>query len=244
MNQKTKLFFNKIKNISTKIKLLVVFFLLHISLFLTVIFYPTINISLKYFIFLTSIVIPILMGILIVFDSKKFIKLKKYNWFKFLLYVISIIFIIYSNQYASEEINKIFKVSSSNLPITTIVLTHIYAIKLFTEALIYISILILPLVLVFSLIYTISEPKYLLKLFVPLLLSGFYVAFIQAPHNLIFKYQETIIKEIAYKFDFNKQYYCKEFNNVDSVLFVNNKVLVKYQIPVENKEFEVKECRL
>lgn len=232
-----------LKDISYKRKLIFSFLGLHILLFSILVIFKNFPISIKYTLFIFIIIIPFLLAILIFIDNLYFKKLIRFTWFKFLLYISSVIFIIFSNSYASKEINNIFEVSSTYLPITSIFLTHIYALDIITYFTSIIALIIIPLLITFCLPFGLYSWKSVKSIILPIFLLGIYLSFSQAPNNVIFKHKEEIIKEIAYRFDFNEKYYCKHFNNVQSVLFIgDNKVLVKYKILQNKKEFEVKEC--
>lgn len=235
------LFKDKIINSSFKKKLISFFVILHIIFFGIFVNLSNLYPIIKYSIFISMLVLPFLILILIVLDNVYFDKLMKYIWFKSLVYLISTIFIIYANSYASTEINNIFEVSSSYLPITTIVLTHLYVLDIIS-GLIGIFLIFLSLAIGISIVYGLVYQNSLKKNIVPLLLLGVYLVIVKTPNDFIILNKEKIIKEIAYEFDFNKKYYCKKFENVDSVLFLSSTVIVKYIKPQNGKEFEVKEC--
>ena len=233
----------RLKNISSKKKLIFSFLGLHFLLFSILVIFENIYISIKYGLFICITIIPFLIAILIFIDNLYFRKLIRFIWFKFIIYISSVIFIIFSNSYASREINNIFEVSSTYLPITSIFLTHIYVLDIITYFIGIIAIVIIPLLITFILPFGFYSWENVKSIILSIFLLGVYLLFSQAPNNVIFKHKEKIIKEIAYMFDFNENYYCKHFDNVQSVLFIgNNKVLAKYKISQNKREFEVKEC--
>ncbi|MGK0256493.1 MAG: hypothetical protein ACI81I_001110, partial [Arcobacteraceae bacterium] len=157
-------------------------------------------------------------------------------------YIVFSIYIIYSNSYASTEINNIFNVSSGSFPVTTIFLTFYYALTLFIGILNKLDIywLIFGFPLAFIILLSLQKYKY----FSLIVSITIYISIIKGTNYPVLLYKNKIIKEVALKFDFNKNYYCSQIDNVDSVIFLqSDKLLVHYITSINNKEFDIKVCK-
>lgn len=229
---------NKIRKLSPKI--LIIFTLLALQFTFLILMIKVDNHIIDIFAYIGIVIIPFFIIVLLVLETYCFNRLMKFWTFKFFIYFISTSYIIFSNLYASTEINNIFEISSSLFPITTIILTLKYALTLFFD-------IIYPLHLLwtifFGFIIVILLFQKQLKLALILTFITIYLSIYIGVIIPSLKHQDSIVKQIAYKFDFNNKYYCKRFDNVDSVIFLpNDKVLVHYILPINKKEFSIEKC--
>jgi len=230
---------NKIKKLSPKI--LIIFSLLILQFLLTLLMIKIENFIIDTVSYITILIIPFFIMVLLALDTHWFNRLIKFWTFKFFIYFITTVYIIFANLHASTEINNIFDISSSEFPITTIILTFKYALILFFDTIYPLHLLW---TLFFGLVIIILLFLKKFKLSVILLAITLYLSMYIGVIVPILKHQDNIVKQIAYKFDFNKKYYCSKLKNVDSVVFLSNgKVLARYTIPLNGKEFEVIECK-
>ena len=103
-----------------KSKKTVIFFLILIQfLFLylnTTNFVPN---DYKFFLYSITFPIPLIIMILLLLDTKIFKCLLEYKWFKFIVFLGTSTYVIFSHSYASNTINQAFALDSSFFPITT-----------------------------------------------------------------------------------------------------------------------------
>ena len=227
---------------TNKFKILVICSLVILQIIFTVLMVKIENYIFDIIAYIVVSVVPFFILFLLFLVIYCFLKLIQFWAFIFFVYLITTIFIIYSNLFASTEINNIFGISSSVFPITTIILTFKYAFTLFFQTIYPIYLLWLVVFgVIIMILFIIKEIKLLIVLIIITIYLSAYIGVIIP----MFKNQDNIIKEIAYKFDFYKNHNCSELYNVDSVVFLtNNKVLVRYIVPIEEKEFEIVECNL
>ncbi|MDX9744286.1 MAG: hypothetical protein RBT59_10735 [Arcobacteraceae bacterium] len=232
-------FTNRIKNLAPKV--LIIASLLILQIILTILMIKIENHIIDNISYIGILIVPFFIMVLLVLDTNWFNRLMKFWTFRVFVYFITIVYIIFSNLYASTEINNIFGISSSEFPITAIILTFKYALTLFFD-IIYPLHFLWTMVFGFILIILVFQKKFkvLMMLTVITLYVLIYIGLIIP--TLIHK--DTIVKQIAYKFDFYKKHNCLKLDNVDSVVFLpNDKVLARYIVPVDKKEFEVMECQ-
>lgn len=189
---------------------------------------------------LILLVIPFILVILYMTDTKLYRVLSKQIWFKFLLFIVVSIYIIISNNYASTMINEVFKVDSNYFINTKMILTFTYILNIFEY--VYLIIYTLSYAIIPMIIFTLfifRKYKILIYLFATILYFVFVSGFSVSTEKNMKKY----IPIMTNRLDFNKYHVCSNIYDTKGFLGLvylqNNKALTSYLIS-DNGEVKIK----
>ncbi len=228
-------------------------FLISIHLFIMIIMILSIKIlndptilPVEYFLIMPFlfITIPFLLFTLIIFDRVKFKYLLKQIWFKLVVLLITVLFVVLSNSFANQTLNDIYRLDSSHFPITKIVLSYYYPVNLITFSIEKILIFSM-FILLFSL-FLLFKQKY--KKAALTFFIFIYFCFVSGFNYGISNNLNKIIQVIANKFDFNKHNICHNLDKnylVGTIYLGNEKALISRMELIQGKEvlrYYVQDC--
>ena len=224
LKSKIKLkYFNFCKTL--KSKKTVIFFLVFIQfllLFLNLTKY--IPFDYKFLLYAITFPIPLIILIILLFDTKIFKCLIVYKWFKFILFLGTSTYIILSHSYASSTINQAFGIDSSFFPITKIFLTYIYSLDILKWITLYsaLGLLIFSSIIGFVIFIVAMVNKKYSNIFYFFFIV-FYLSFTNSQFQNATSMIIPITQQFAINHDFNTYHKCKDLKHIkEPIMFLNN----------------------